>query len=101
MCADQAPWVADPTLAYGFAAAMIKGGNETSWCCACYELLFSSGSAIGKKMIVQVTDSVFDASTRGSQFVLSVGVASRESLQTLHADENVLGRSQVLISILA
>ena len=79
LCASQAPWVVNPSLAYGFAAATIVGGNETSWCCACYELLFNSGLAKGKKMIVQVTDSVFDKSTSGSQFVLSVRINRGQS----------------------
>lgn len=78
MCADQAPWVVNPNMAYGFAAVTIDGGSEGSWCCACYELLFTSGLAKGKRMIVQATDTEVGAATPGSQFVLAVHHLLRE-----------------------
>jgi hypothetical protein len=60
MCANQQPWAVTDTLAYGFAAASIAGGNESTWSCACYQLTFTSGTASGKKMVVQVTNTGSD-----------------------------------------
>ncbi|KAL3427640.1 glycoside hydrolase family 45 protein [Phlyctema vagabunda] len=57
-CSDQTPWAVSDSLAYGFAAVNIAGGTEASWCCACYELTFtSSPSLVGKKMVVQATNT--------------------------------------------
>jgi hypothetical protein len=36
-CSEMSPWVVSDTLSYGYAATAISGGNEASWCCACYE----------------------------------------------------------------
>ena len=57
MCTDQQPWAVSDTLSYGFAAASISGGSESTWCCACYKLTFTSTSIAGKEMIVQVTNT--------------------------------------------
>ncbi|KAH7357557.1 glycoside hydrolase [Pyrenochaeta sp. MPI-SDFR-AT-0127] len=57
MCTNQSPWAVDDKLAYGFAAVKLAGGTESSWCCACYELTFTSGPVSGKKMIVQATNT--------------------------------------------
>ncbi|KAF2454712.1 RlpA-like double-psi beta-barrel-protein domain-containing protein-containing protein [Lineolata rhizophorae] len=57
MCTAQSPWAVDDDLSYGFAAVRIAGGNEASWCCACYELTFTSTSIQGKKMVVQATNT--------------------------------------------
>lgn len=57
MCSSQAPWAVDKNLAYGFAAVRTEGQIETDWCCACYELTFTSGPAQGKKMVVQATNT--------------------------------------------
>ncbi len=70
MCSDEAPWAVSNDLAYGYAAVNIAGGSESSWCCACYELTFTSGAAAGKKMIVQATNTGGDLSS--NQFDLSV-----------------------------
>ncbi|ESZ97378.1 hypothetical protein SBOR_2262 [Sclerotinia borealis F-4128] len=56
MCSDQSPWAVTDDLAYGYAAVNIAGGSESSWCCACYELTFTSTALAGKKMIVQATN---------------------------------------------
>lgn len=61
MCADQKPWQIDNTTAYGYATVSITGGNEASWCCACFNLTFTSGHSMGKKMTVQATNSLGDA----------------------------------------
>jgi hypothetical protein len=52
MCSDQSPYAVTDDLAYGYAAVNIAGGSESSWCCACYELTFTSTALAGKKMIV-------------------------------------------------
>lgn len=58
MCSSQSPWAVNATHSYGWAAVNIAGGNEQSWCCACYELTFTSGPVQGKKMIVQASNTV-------------------------------------------
>ncbi|KAK4626309.1 Endoglucanase [Fulvia fulva] len=60
MCSSQSPWVVSDSLAYGFAAVSAPGGSESSICCACYELTFTSTSIAGKKMIVQATNTGSD-----------------------------------------
>lgn len=60
MCSSQSPWAVNSTFAYGFAAVSIPGGSESTWCCACYELTFTSTSIAGKKMIVQATNTGAD-----------------------------------------
>ena len=57
MCSNQSPWAVDDNLAYGWAAVNIAGSNEAAWCCACYELTFTSGAVQGKKMVVQATNT--------------------------------------------
>lgn len=70
MCSDQSPWAVSDDLAYGFASVNIAGGTESSWCCACYELTFTSGPVAGKKMVVQATNTGGDLAN--NQFDLSV-----------------------------
>lgn len=70
MCADQSPWAVSHDLAYGFAAVNIAGSDESSSCCACYELTFTSGTVAGKKMIVQATNTGGDLGS--NQFDLAV-----------------------------
>lgn len=41
MCSDQSPWAVDDDLAYGFSAVNIVGGDESTWCCACYKYFIS------------------------------------------------------------
>ena len=57
-------------VAYGFAAGNIQGSNEWGWCCACYELTFTSGPVNGQKMIVQVTNTGGDLG--GNHFDLQI-----------------------------
>ena len=70
MCSSQTPWAVSETFAYGFAATSIAGGTEATWCCACYELTFTSTSIAGKKMIVQSTNTGGDLGS--NQFDLAV-----------------------------
>lgn len=74
MCSDQSPWAVSDDLAYGYAAVNIAGGSESSWCCACYELTFTSGAVAGKKMIVQATNTGGDLGS--NQFDISVRLSS-------------------------
>ncbi|KZL83256.1 glycoside hydrolase family 45 protein [Colletotrichum incanum] len=57
MCSSTSPWAISDDLAYGWAAVRISGGTEAQWCCACYELTFTSGPVAGKRMIVQATNT--------------------------------------------
>jgi hypothetical protein len=70
MCANESPWAVSDTLSYGYAAVNIAGSNEAGWCCACYQLTFTSGPVAGKTLIVQATNTGGDLS--GNQFDLSV-----------------------------
>jgi len=70
MCTNQSPWAVSDTLSYGFAATTIAGGSESSWCCACYELTFTSGPVSGKKLVVQATNTGGDLGA--NQFDLAV-----------------------------
>lgn len=72
-CSNESPWAVNDNLAYGYAAVNIAGGTESSWCCACYELTFTSGAVAGKKMIVQATNTGGDLA--GNQFDISVSQA--------------------------
>lgn len=67
MCSNNQPYVINNTLAMGFVAATISGTNkagnamtETDWCCACYEIIFTSSTVVGKRMVVQVTNTGSD-----------------------------------------
>ncbi|CAF1044433.1 unnamed protein product [Adineta steineri] len=69
VCNNQQPRFVSEQLAYGFAAANIPGLNDNV-CCACYKLDFTSGSAQGKSMIVQVTNTGPDL--KAHQFDLQI-----------------------------
>lgn len=70
MSSKESPWAVTDDLAYGYAAVNIAGGSESSWCCACYELTFTSGPVAGKKMIVQATNTGGDLGS--NQFDISI-----------------------------
>jgi hypothetical protein len=74
MCSSQQPWAVSDSLSYGFAAVAISGGTEASWCCACYELTFTSGPVAGKKLVVQATNTGGDLGS--NQFDLAVRCSS-------------------------
>ncbi|KAI9243291.1 endo-beta-D-1,4-glucanase [Sporodiniella umbellata] len=85
-CNNNQPWVVNDNLAYGFAAASIAGGNEATWCCACFELTFTSTTVKNKKMVVQVTNTGSDLGTNtGAHFDLQMpggGVGIYNGCQT-------------------
>jgi hypothetical protein len=49
----------------------LEGHASNSWCCSCYELVFTSGVVKGKRMIVQAHNSGFDMLT-ANRFGLAV-----------------------------
>ncbi|KAF1851884.1 glycoside hydrolase family 45 protein [Cucurbitaria berberidis CBS 394.84] len=64
-CSNQQPWAVNDTLSYGFAGVFItpdltRGGIEGAWCCACYQLDFTSEPLIGKSIIVQASNTAYD-----------------------------------------
>jgi hypothetical protein len=91
-CSNESPWAVDDNLAYGYAAVNIAGGSEASWCCACYELTFTSGAVAGKKMIVQATNTGSDLS--GNQFDISVRLPPLHNLAMIFSNDRL--RSQVV-----
>ncbi|KAF3938657.1 Endoglucanase-5 [Dactylella cylindrospora] len=60
-CQDQIPWAVNDTFSYGFMGAYIDGYLERTWCCGCYELEFTDTAIKGKKMVVQASNSNYDA----------------------------------------
>ena len=76
-CADLQPWPIDNTTSYGFAAVQLSGETEKAWCCACYNLTFTSDVLQNRKMMVQAVSST---SGDSSTFDLQVGVLSKECL---------------------
>lgn len=59
-CLDQTPIVVNENLALGFAATNVNGKPEEELCGRCFELAFTSGPVVGKRMIVQATNIGFD-----------------------------------------
>lgn len=53
-----------------FSEFSYKGGSETTWCCACYSLIFTSGPVTGKQLIVQATNTGSDLG--GNHFDLQI-----------------------------
>ncbi|CAD5232686.1 unnamed protein product [Bursaphelenchus xylophilus] len=69
-CSTEQPWAVNDTLSYGFAAVNIAGESESDWCCACYELTFTSTAVAGKKFIIQATNTGGDLGS--NQFDLEI-----------------------------
>jgi hypothetical protein len=75
-CSNQQPWAVNDTFSYGFAGVFITpeltGGKiEESWCCACYQLDFTSEPLRGKTMLVQASNTAYDIKT-DNRFSLAV-----------------------------
>ncbi|EGY17249.1 endoglucanase-5 [Verticillium dahliae VdLs.17] len=77
MCSGQSPWAVSADLAYGWAAVRVAGGDEASWCCACYELTFTSGPVAGKKMVVQATNTGADLGSNHFDLAVSFLLGGR------------------------
>jgi hypothetical protein len=84
MCSNQSPWAVNDQLAYGWAAVRISGKTELDWCCACYELTFTSGPVAGKKMVVQASNTGGDLGSNhfdiAVRFFLCVSPLTHHSL---------------------
>ncbi|KAG5878791.1 hypothetical protein JTB14_026055 [Gonioctena quinquepunctata] len=55
-CSNQHAHVVNSTLAYGFSAVSFTGGIDYDNCCICLLLSFQ-GKLLGKKMLVQITNT--------------------------------------------
>ena len=83
--------VIDNDTSYGYAAVKLAGNQESGWCCACYELTFTSGPVKGKRMVVQATntggdlgDNHFDLAIPGGGVGQFNGCASQCTFFHLH-----------------
>ncbi|CAO2651211.1 Nn.00g095080.m01.CDS01 [Neocucurbitaria sp. VM-36] len=75
-CSNQQPWAVNDTLSYGYAGVFITsdlthGAIEGAWCCACYQLDFTSEPLIGKSIIVQASNTAYDLTTT-NRFSLAI-----------------------------
>jgi hypothetical protein len=75
-CSNQQPWAINDTLSYGFAGVwimpkLLSQPIDGGWCCACYQLDFTSDPLRGKSLIVQASNSAFDV-TSTNRFSLAV-----------------------------
>ncbi|KAF2740988.1 endoglucanase 1 precursor [Polyplosphaeria fusca] len=70
-CSNQQPWAVNDTLSYGFAGIFITGHVEDYWCCACYQLDFTSEGLENKTMIVQASNTAYDVTTT-NRFSLAI-----------------------------
>ncbi|KAF2629551.1 glycoside hydrolase family 45 protein [Macroventuria anomochaeta] len=75
-CSKQQPWAINDTLSYGFAGVyltqeIVGGATEDAWCCACYQLDFTSEPLRGKSMIVQASNTAYDINT-ANRFTLAI-----------------------------
>lgn len=96
MCSDQSPWAVNETTAYGWAAVKLAGSNEQTWCCACYELTFTSGAVKGKTMVVQASNTGGDLGQNHFDIAVSAnssgstGIAAAIILVSLYRPLRVL-----------
>jgi hypothetical protein len=77
-CSNQQPWAINDTMSYGYAGVFIQpdltsGGIEGAWCCACYQLDFTSDPLRGKSLIVQASNTAYDVTTT-NRFSLAVSL---------------------------
>lgn len=78
-CSDQQPWAVNDTFSYGFSGVFIKpeltGDKiEDAWCCACYQLEFTSEPLRGKTMVVQASNTAYDVKST-NRFSLAVSTS--------------------------
>lgn len=62
-CASQHPWQIDDRTSYGFAALQLVGKDRSEWCCACFNLTFTSGLLQNRTMVVQAMSLTGPAET--------------------------------------
>ncbi|KAF2748969.1 glycoside hydrolase family 45 protein [Sporormia fimetaria CBS 119925] len=89
-CNNQQPWAVNDTLSYGFAGVFLTGHPETEdfWCCACYQLDFTSDPLKGKSMIVQASNSAFEVN-KVNRFSLAVPGGNTTSQDACSRQYNV------------
>lgn len=102
-CLNQQPWQVNDTMSYGFAGAFImpdltNGGIEGSWCCACYQLDFTSDPLRGKSLIIQATNTAYDITTN-NRFSLAIpggNITSQNACaQQFSVDQSVFGQENM------
>jgi hypothetical protein len=86
-CSDQQPWAVNDTFSYGYSGVFIKpeltdNKIEDAWCCACYQLEFTSEPLRGKTMIVQASNTAYDVKTT-NRFSLAVRTPRSSQIATL------------------
>ncbi|KAI8934872.1 hypothetical protein NX059_008548 [Plenodomus lindquistii] len=105
-CSDQQPWIINDTMSYGYAGTFITadlthGDVESAWCCACYQLDFTSEPLIGKSMIVQASNTAYDVNT-ANRFSLAVPGGNTTSTnacaQQYGVDQSVFGENMAGVS---
>ncbi|KAF2689182.1 glycoside hydrolase family 45 protein [Lentithecium fluviatile CBS 122367] len=105
-CSNQQPWSVNDTFSYGFAGVYIKpeltGGKiEDAWCCACYQLDFTSEPLRGKSMIIQASNTAYDVKT-DNRFSLAVPGGNTTShdgcARQYGVDQSVFGAENAGIS---
>lgn len=106
LCSNQQPWKVNETFSYGFAGVFIKpdltGGKiEDAWCCACYQVDFTSDPLKGKTMIVQASNTAYDINT-ANRFSLAVPGGNTTShdacARQYNVDQTVFGTDNTGVS---
>ncbi|KAF2497720.1 hypothetical protein BU16DRAFT_548789 [Lophium mytilinum] len=87
-CTNQSPWAVNDTFSYGFAGVFIKDHVEDYWCCACYQLTFTSGAIKGKTMVLQAHNTAYDI-TSVNRFALGVPGGNTSTSDACAAEFNV------------
>lgn len=85
-CADEHPWQIDDTTSYGFAAVRLEGEDRSTWCCACYNLTFTSGLLLNRTMVIQAVSMV--SGIRTNTFDLFVRMCLYDLLEKLQLNTN-------------
>ncbi|KAF2257263.1 glycoside hydrolase family 45 protein [Trematosphaeria pertusa] len=106
LCSDQQPWAVNDTFSYGFAGiflvpSLTDNHIEDAWCCACYQLNFTSDPLRGKTMIVQASNTAYDVNT-ANRFSLAVPGGNTTShdacARQYGVDQNVFGTTDAGVS---
>ncbi|KAH7075887.1 endoglucanase [Paraphoma chrysanthemicola] len=105
-CSNQQPWAINDTVSYGFAGAFItpgltSGGIEGAWCCACYQLDFTSDPLRGKSLIIQASNTAYDI-TSTNRFTLAIPGGNTTSgnacAQQYGVSQTVFGQNNMGVS---
>jgi len=101
-CSDQQPWAVNDTFSYGFAGIFLTETRvEDTWCCACYQLSFTSDPLKNKTMIIQASNTAYDINT-ANRFSLAVPGGNTTShdacANQFGVDQSVFGRTNAGVS---